>query len=67
MAVAVMSDPDPDCAGMAIYRLLLACRGIGHPTATRLLARVPVSQSRPLCDLTDRQRRRIHELLKELS
>lgn len=65
-AIGVLMDPEPLCAGMGIYRLLTACRGIAQPTATSILARVPVSQNRGLGDLTDRQRRRIAELLEEV-
>lgn len=64
LAITVLFDPEPACEGMALYHLLLSCKGIGPRQASTIPARVPVSQTRRLGDLTGRQKQRLAELLR---
>jgi hypothetical protein len=58
VAAVVMSNP-PEAAGMTVYKLLIVQRGWGPDKVGRFLRSVPLSESRRVGELTDRERGRL--------
>jgi hypothetical protein len=58
VAAVVMSNP-PEAAGMTVYKLLIAQHRWGTDRVGRFLRSVPLSESRRVGELTDRERDRL--------
>jgi recombinational DNA repair protein RecR len=64
LAVAeVITACPPEAEGMTVAELLTSQRRWGHNRARRLVAEVPVSETKTLGSMTERQRRALERLL----
>jgi hypothetical protein len=58
VAAVVLANP-PEAAGMTVYKLLIVQHGWGPGKVGRFLRSVPLSESRRVGELTDRERDRL--------
>lgn len=63
LLVELLSDPPEDLHGMQIGELLEAGKGVGSRSRDRYLAAIPVSCTRLVGELTERQRRTLIDAL----
>ena len=62
-AVEVIRTCPPEAEGMTVTELLTSQRRWGQNRALRVLAEIPVSETKTLGSMTERQRRALDELL----
>lgn len=63
----VLADPPACVLSMPVFELVCALPRYGRARACKVLARIPVSATRPVGGMTGRERRRLSWLLRERS